>query len=154
MIFYRDIGFDLDFDYVKPYFAGVEFAGVHGCQVSTRSAATRWTSAFTTGARRCGRRTSTRGIFLRARVEQMEKLESIMDRPALDLAPYDAELFGHWWYEGPEFLNYFMRKAYYDQKAFTLTTPHEYLRHKPDAAGRDAGRVELGRGGLLAGLAQ
>jgi 1,4-alpha-glucan branching enzyme len=28
-----------------------------------------------------------------------------MDRPPIVVSPYDAELFGHWWYEGPEFLN-------------------------------------------------
>ena len=27
------------------------------------------------------------------------------DRPAVIVAPYDAELFGHWWFEGPEFLD-------------------------------------------------
>ena len=47
------------------------------------------------------------------------------------VAPYDAELFGHWWYEGPEFLNYFVRKAYYDQRAFTFITPGEYLQRYP-----------------------
>jgi 1,4-alpha-glucan branching enzyme len=26
-------------------------------------------------------------------------------RPPLIVAPYDAELFGHWWFEGPTFLN-------------------------------------------------
>jgi 1,4-alpha-glucan branching enzyme len=54
-----------------------------------------------------------------------------MDRPPLVLSPYDAELFGHWWYEGPEFLDYFVRKAYYDQQVFTLVTPHEYLCKNP-----------------------
>ena len=52
-------------------------------------------------------------------------------RPPLVLAPYDAELFGHWWYEGPEFLDYFVRKAYYDQKTFLLVTPEDYLRLHP-----------------------
>ena len=47
------------------------------------------------------------------------------------VAPYDAELFGHWWYEGPEFLDYFVRKAYYDQKVFELITPEQYLRRHP-----------------------
>jgi 1,4-alpha-glucan branching enzyme len=47
------------------------------------------------------------------------------------VSPYDAELFGHWWYEGPEFLDYFVRKAYYDQKVFTLITPSEYLQGHP-----------------------
>lgn len=27
-----------------------------------------------------------------------------LGRPPILVAPYDAELFGHWWYEGPEFL--------------------------------------------------
>jgi len=40
-------------------------------------------------------------------------------------------LFGHWWYEGPEFLDYFVRKAYFDQKVFSLTTPAEYLAEFP-----------------------
>jgi len=40
-------------------------------------------------------------------------------------------LFGHWWYEGPEFLDYFVRKTYYDQQVFGLTTPHEYLTQYP-----------------------
>jgi len=69
--------------------------------------------------------------FLRGRVEQFEKLGAIMDRPPILVSPYDAELFGHWWYEGPEFLNFFVRKAYYDQKAFTFITPGEYLRRHP-----------------------
>ena len=62
--------------------------------------------------------------FLQARIDQIGKLGAILDRPPLVLSPYDAELFGHWWYEGPEFLNYFMRKAYYDQQAFTFMTPN------------------------------
>lgn len=44
------------------------------------------------------------------------------------LSPFDAELFGHWWYEGPEFLELFLRKAAHDQKTFRLTTPGDYLK--------------------------
>ena len=54
-----------------------------------------------------------------------------MDRPALVVSPYDTELFGHWWYEGPEFLNLYVRKAYYDQKTFTFITPEAYLKLHP-----------------------
>ena len=52
-------------------------------------------------------------------------------RPPLIVAPYDAELFGHWWYEGPEFLDYVVRKSCFDQSAFMLITPEEYLRRHP-----------------------
>jgi 1,4-alpha-glucan branching enzyme len=72
-------------------------------------------------------------------MKQIEKLAGIMDRPPLVLAPYDAELFGHWWHEGPEFLDYFVRKACFDQKTFSLITPGEYLRrHSTNQVARPA----------------
>ena len=58
---------------------------------------------------------------------QAGKVVSLLGHPPMVVAPYDAELFGHWWYEGPEFLDYFARKAYYDQKAIKLITPSGYL---------------------------
>src|SRR5439155_24201091 len=69
--------------------------------------------------------------FLNARMAQIRHLAGILDRHPLVLSPYDAELFGHWWYEGPEFLDLFVRKAYYDQTVFELITPEEYLQRYP-----------------------
>jgi 1,4-alpha-glucan branching enzyme len=40
-------------------------------------------------------------------------------------------LFGHWWFEGPRFLELFIRKAAFDQEDFCLTTPSEYLAEHP-----------------------
>lgn len=40
---------------------------------------------------------------------------------------YDTELFGHWWFEGPEWLNFLIRKIAYDQKTIALITPGDYL---------------------------
>src|SRR5437870_12832583 len=71
------------------------------------------------------------GPSLRARLEQIERLVGIMDRPPLIVCAYDAELFGHWWHEGLEWLDLFVRKAYHDQKIFTLITAEEYLRQYP-----------------------
>jgi len=44
-------------------------------------------------------------------MRQIRQLAGIFDRLPLVMSPYDAELFGHWWYEGPEFLDCFVRKA-------------------------------------------
>jgi 1,4-alpha-glucan branching enzyme len=54
-----------------------------------------------------------------------------MDRPPLIVAPYDAELFGHWWYEGPEWLNFLIRKTAFEQETIRLITPSEYLALHP-----------------------
>lgn len=74
------------------------------------------------------------GDFLRNRVAQIEHLNSMMGPvPPLVLSPFDAELFGHWWFEGPEFLNFFLRKAAYDQDRFQLITPTDFLNRHPTA---------------------
>jgi len=128
--FYRDIGFDLDFEYVKPYlpdlslrgFTGIKYHRITGStpdkQIYDRQAALRMAAEHA-------------GHFMGQRIEQIQRLSGIMDRPPLVLSPYDAELFGHWWYEGPEFLDYFIRKVTYDQQVIQLITPHEYLQRHP-----------------------
>jgi 1,4-alpha-glucan branching enzyme len=71
------------------------------------------------------------GDFLNARIGQIEHLRQNLPVEPIVLSPFDAELFGHWWYEGPEFLDLFLRKAAYDQKTFRLTTPSAYLHENP-----------------------
>ena len=43
--------------------------------------------------------------FVRGREEQARAAAQAHGQAAFMLAPYDAELFGHWWYEGPEWLD-------------------------------------------------
>jgi 1,4-alpha-glucan branching enzyme len=128
--FYRDIGFDLDMDYVRPYLPSPEHRGFTGLKY--------WRiEGDRHGKHLYHRRNAIEAAaqhaqhFLEARITQFRQLASVMDRPPLLLSPYDAELFGHWWHEGPEFLDFFVRKAYYDQKVFTLVTPADYLRAHP-----------------------
>jgi 1,4-alpha-glucan branching enzyme len=128
--FYRDIGFDLDFDYVKPHlpspdhrgFTGMKYFRITGGdgpkEIYRRDHALHAASEHATH-------------FLQERISQMQKLDGLMDRPPLMVAPYDAELFGHWWYEGPEFLDFLARKTFNEQKSLTLITPGEYLRRHP-----------------------
>ncbi len=42
--------------------------------------------------------------FLIGRLRLLKSL-SLGSRPPVVVAPYDAELFGHWWFEGPAFLD-------------------------------------------------
>ena len=55
-----------------------------------------------------------------------------MGRAPIVVSPYDAELYGHWWYEGPMFIDYLVRKAAFDQRVFRLATPGDYLRENPE----------------------
>jgi Uncharacterized conserved protein len=71
--------------------------------------------------------------FLRNRIGQVERLAGqYPGRPPLIVAPYDAELFGHWWFEGPQFLEYVFRKMHHDQDAVKCMTPAEYLEKFPE----------------------
>lgn len=42
--------------------------------------------------------------YVAGRLEQLRGLGELIDRAPLVVAPFDAELFGHWWFEGPQFL--------------------------------------------------
>jgi 1,4-alpha-glucan branching enzyme len=128
--FYRDIGFDLELDYVRPHlpsadergFTGIKYHRITGpCpnkQPYDRKAALE--AAATHAAH-----------FLEARRAQLEPPAQIMDRPPLLVCPYDAELFGHWWYEGPEFLDSLARRACANPQGLALITPEDYLRLQP-----------------------
>jgi 1,4-alpha-glucan branching enzyme len=72
------------------------------------------------------------GHFLEGRQNQLKALAASMDRPPIVVSPYDAELFGHWWYEGPDFLNFLFRKIHFDQDVVQPITPSEYLARHPE----------------------
>jgi 1,4-alpha-glucan branching enzyme len=48
-------------------------------------------------------------------------------RPPLVVSPYDAELYGHWWYEGPQFIDFLFRKLHFDQSEIAAVTPGDML---------------------------
>ena len=47
------------------------------------------------------------------------------------VSPYDAELYGHWWYEGPIFLGDLFRQLHFDQDEIETLTPGDYLERHP-----------------------
>ena len=128
--FYRDIGFDLDFDYVKPHLPSPDHRGFTGLKYFRITGGTADKQVYDRGAA-LRAAAEHAGHFLEARMAQIRQLTGVLDQPPLLVAPYDAELFGHWWYEGPEFLDAFVRKARCHQNLLELITPEEYLRRHP-----------------------
>src|SRR5207248_213299 len=66
--------------------------------------------------------------FAYCRAQQLQDAAAKMDgvRPIV-VAPYDTELFGHWWFEGPHFLDALFRRCATDEAGIRLITPAEYL---------------------------
>jgi len=128
--FYRDIGFELDFDYIRPYISpdglrvntGIKYFRITGNTEDKQPYVRGWAMQKTA---------SHAANFMFNRERQVEYLHDFMGRKPLIVAPYDAELYGHWWYEGPEFLNFFIRKTAYDQKIFRLIAPSDYFKEYP-----------------------
>jgi 1,4-alpha-glucan branching enzyme len=128
--FYRDIGFDLDLEYVGPHLPGGQLRTFTGLKYHRITGPRQEKALY-------DRQLALRAVeqhaehFLRARLEQCARLAQAMDLPPLLVAPYDAELFGHWWFEGPEFLDSFVRRAAAAPHLLTLVSPTDYLRRHP-----------------------
>jgi 1,4-alpha-glucan branching enzyme len=124
--YYRDIGFDLDYDYIKPYisncgpriFTGVKYYRITGESTHKEPYVPEWAT---------DKAAYHAGNFMFNREKQIDYLSSIFDRKPIIVAPYDAELFGHWWFEGIQWLNFLIRKIRYDQQTVKLITPGQYL---------------------------
>ena len=128
--FYRDIGFDLDYDYLRPYLDSSGIRHSTGIKYFKITGRTEHKHPYDPHAAR-EKVAEHAGNFMFNREKQADWLHGAMDREPLIIAPYDAELFGHWWFEGPEFLDFLFRKIHFDQdKIKTITIP-QYLEKYP-----------------------
>ena len=129
--FYRDIGYEADYDYIKPYIAhngvrvhtGIKYHRITGATDNKDIYDIQW--AKDSAERQAGH-------FLNSRTQQIENASHYMNKPPIVLCPYDAELYGHWWYEGPYWLYILFKKIYYDECNFELITPSEYMDKYPE----------------------
>ena len=129
--FYRDIGYDTDYDYIKPYIAsngvrvhtGIKYYRITGKDCEKDYYNLQW--AKDSAEKQAGH-------FFDSRTNQIEHLAPLTENPPFILCPYDAELYGHWWYEGPYWLYTLFKKIYYDDCNFKLTTPGEYIDKYPN----------------------
>lgn len=127
--YYRDIGYDLPHDYIKDYIqpdgtrknTGIKYYKVTG--KTNKKLPYNLELADQTASLNAQ-------DFLIKRQKQIQNLYNIMGRSPIVLSPYDAELYGHWWFEGPKFLNYLIRYAA-RQNIYKMTTPSEYLYNNP-----------------------
>lgn len=130
--FYRDVGFDLPLDYVRPYVQPTGARKNTGIKYYRITGRTEHKALYDPAAARA-RAELHAGNFMFNRERQIEHLASRMGgRKPMVVAPYDAELFGHWWFEGPQFLEALIRKSAREQQTYALSTPVDYLRAHPE----------------------
>ncbi len=128
--FYRDIGFDLEYDYIKPYIhpdgarinTGIKYYRITGNTHYKEPYVPEWARE---------KAAEHAGNFMFNRQKQIKYLYDFIQKKPIIVSPYDAELFGHWWYEGPLWLDFLIRKIVFDQDEISLITPAEYLAQNP-----------------------
>jgi 1,4-alpha-glucan branching enzyme len=124
--FYRDAGFDLPMEYPSPTahhtrkFSGVKYHRItgHGEEKELYDPA---------AAEIVARKQALH--FLNERRRQISEISATGFDPIV-VVPFDAELFGHWWFEGPRFLEHLVRHVA-KERDFRLSSPSEYLEANP-----------------------
>ena len=129
--FYRDIGYDLDYEYLRPHLNGGDEArmptGIKYYRITGKAQEKQPYDPD----RALDRAAVHAEHFLSERLKQIERVREVIDRDPLIVSPYDAEQFGHWWFEGPDWLEILIRKIHAQGTALTLVTPSDYLQQQP-----------------------
>lgn len=145
--FYRDIGFDLDMGYIGRYVhpmglrthTGIKYYRITGKNMAKEPYVEAWAREA------CAEHASN---FVFNREKQIEYLAPRMPTPPGIVCPYDAELYGHWWYEGPIWLGMVMRKVLTENHGLTLLSPRDWLdRHAMNAPKSQPSFSSWGAGG-------
>jgi 1,4-alpha-glucan branching enzyme len=103
--FYRDLGFDLPLEHLGPVARGFrKFSGIKYHRITGRGAEKDFydRAAAETAAE------AHASHFLEQQCAKIRQLAEFGIDP-IAVVPFDAELFGHWWFEGPLFLESFIR---------------------------------------------
>ncbi len=143
--FYRDVGFDLSMEHLGPIARGSRrFAGVKYHRITGR------------GEEKglYDREAAEKAVemhaahFVKQRRRQLRELSALGFDPIV-VVPFDAELFGHWWFEGPRFLDLVIREAVKNDD-LCWATPSEYLATHPTQQAIQPAASTWGENGYLA----
>ena len=85
-------------------------------------------------------------IYLSRRSEQLKRLSLDCKFNPILIAPFDAELFGHWWYEGPIFLKNIFKNS--KNHLIKLTHLREILSLSPQIQVCEPSPSSWGQGGF------
>lgn len=124
--FYRDIGYDLDLDYLAPYLPGGYIRCDTGLKYYRITGPGDGKEPYRPDLAELKTRDDAKDFAYKQGL-QIKKLAGGMGRKPVVVAPYDAELFGHWWYEGPQWLEHLCRFTGDGRDGVQMITPTAYL---------------------------
>jgi 1,4-alpha-glucan branching enzyme len=129
--FYRDIGYDLDLDYIRPFIHEPDvrvFTGFKYWAITGKGA----DKVFYDPAKAKAKVEEHASNFLYNLMMKGRRVRPNLDGkdPLITLC-FDAELFGHWWFEGIDWLETFLTKSCQMDSPVELTTPSQELALEP-----------------------
>jgi 1,4-alpha-glucan branching enzyme len=127
--YYRDIGYDLDQQYLEPFQYAKGVRSNTGIKYHRITGKTQDKHLYNPDWARESAERHAWDFVHRCR-DQATRAGGRMPFPAAIVSPYDAELFGHWWFEGPQWI-YHVLRALSDGGDLALGTPGEYLAAHP-----------------------
>ncbi len=130
--FHRDIGYDLPAERVAAFLEGDGMRTPTGYKYWAVTGAGKPKSVYDAEAASLRVREHARA-FLNSRSEQLSAAESLFGEKAHSLCSYNADLFGHWWYEGPQFLEALFREGA-AREDLRFMNPAEFLSKTDTAA--------------------
>ncbi|MEM9280671.1 MAG: 1,4-alpha-glucan branching protein domain-containing protein [Verrucomicrobiota bacterium] len=123
--FMRDVGLEAPIEYLREYLGESEqrqFTGLKYFRASRNGSESLPYDSALAGMALEEHATH----FVSSRGAQLASLEAKGIQDPIVTCAFDADLFGHWWYEGTEFLEKVFRKAA-DRGDFFFTSPGDYL---------------------------
>ena len=128
--FYRDIGWDAPLDYLAPHLHADgtrRHLGLKYHRITGRDVPQNRKQPYIPALAR-DKAAENASHFIGERIKQAKLLrETFGGHPPLVVSPYDAELYGHWWFEGPQFIDFFFKKIHFDQNEIECITPGDFL---------------------------
>lgn len=123
--YYRDIGFDLELDIIAPYIldgktrinTGIKYHQITGTNAKKIYQPRKATNKALLHAQ----------DFIDKSQQHTNELYAEMQRTPIIVAPFDAELFGHWWFEGPQWLEQVLRLASHKNNRLKTICCSDYL---------------------------
>jgi 1,4-alpha-glucan branching enzyme len=128
--FHRDIGFDLDQHYLEEFQYAKNVRTHTGFKYHRITGQTNDKHLYNPDRGREMAERHARDFVGRCR-DQAQRVGGRMPFPAVLVSPYDAELFGHWWFEGPQWIYYVLREIHHHGGDLAVGTPGQYLAAHP-----------------------